>query len=74
MVEAGQALNGALLALNLVDEFIFYYAPTLLGSDARGMLAIPLIQSMQNRIQLSIIDLRQFGQDIRIITKPISNS
>ena len=74
MVEAGQTLNGALLALNLVDEFIFYYAPTLLGSDARGMLAIPLVQSMQHRIQLNIIDLRQFGQDIRMITRPISNS
>ena len=72
IVEAGQTLNGALLALSLVDEFVFYYAPTLLGSDARGMLAIPALQSMHDRTQLSIIDLRQFGQDIRIRAKPIS--
>jgi len=74
MVEAGQTLNGALLALNLVDEFVFYYAPCLLGSDACGMLAIPSLQSMQERMKLSIIDLRQFGQDIRLRAKPIGKS
>jgi len=72
MVEAGQTLNGALLALNLVDEFVFYYAPTLLGADARGMLAFPELQSMQDRIQLNITDVRQFGQDIRLRAKPIN--
>ena len=72
MIEAGQTLNGALLALNLVDEFVLYYAPTLLGSDARGMLAIPTLERMQDRHELSIIDVRQFGQDIRVRAKPIS--
>lgn len=72
MVEAGQSLNGALLALNLVDEFVFYYAPTLLGSDARGMLAISPLQNMQDRCQLELIDVRQFGQDIRLRAKPIN--
>lgn len=72
MVEAGEVLNGALLALNLVDEFIFYYAPILLGTDARGMFAIPVLQSISERKQLSLIDVRQFGQDIRIRAKPIT--
>lgn len=72
MVEAGQTLNGALFALHLVDEFLFYYAPTLLGADARGMLAFPQLKNMQDRTQLSMIDLRQFGQDIRFRAKPIN--
>lgn len=72
VVEAGQMLNGALFALHLVDEFLFYYAPSLLGADARGMLAFAELQSMQERTQLSIIDVRQLGQDIRIRAKPIS--
>ena len=72
VVEAGQMLNGALFALHLVDEFLFYYAPSLLGADARGMLAFPELQSTQERTQLSIIDVRQLGQDIRIRAKPIS--
>ena len=74
MVEAGQTLNGALLTLNLVDEFVFYYAPTLLGSNARGMLAIPALESMQNRTELCLIEVRQFGQDIRVRAKPISKT
>ena len=71
MVEAGQTLNGALLAAGLVDEFIFYYAPLILGTDARGMLAIPALQSMQDRIALQIVDTRQIGPDIRVRAKPI---
>ncbi len=71
MVEAGQTLNGALMALDLVDEFLLYYAPIFLGADARGMLAIPALQTIDDRTELSLIDLRQFGQDIRIRAKPI---
>jgi len=71
MVEAGQTLNGALLLDDLVDELIIYYAPILLGSDARGMLAIPALQSMKEREALKLIDLRQFGQDLRVIARPI---
>ena len=71
MVEAGQTLNCALLAAGLVDEFIFYYAPLILGADAHGMLAIPTLQSMQERISLKIVDTRQIGQDIRVLAKPV---
>ena len=66
MVEAGQKLNGALIAADCVDELLLYYAPVLLGSDAQGMLTIPTLASMQDRIQLNIFDVRQFGSDIRI--------
>jgi len=66
LVEAGQGLNGALLEQNLIDEFLFYYAPLLMGSDAKGMFAIPALTEMQQRTQLEILDLRQIGGDIRI--------
>jgi diaminohydroxyphosphoribosylaminopyrimidine deaminase/5-amino-6-(5-phosphoribosylamino)uracil reductase len=66
MVEAGQSLNGALINANCVDELLLYYAPILMGANAQGMLAIPPLASMQDRIQLNIFDVRQFGSDIRI--------
>jgi diaminohydroxyphosphoribosylaminopyrimidine deaminase/5-amino-6-(5-phosphoribosylamino)uracil reductase len=66
MVEAGQKLNGALIAADCVDELLLYFAPVLLGSDAQGMLTIPTLASMKDRIQLNILDIRQFGSDIRI--------
>ena len=71
MVEAGQTLNGALLASYLVDELVLYYAPMILGAGARGMLAIPALKSMQERMNLQIIETRQIGQDIRVRAKPI---
>jgi diaminohydroxyphosphoribosylaminopyrimidine deaminase/5-amino-6-(5-phosphoribosylamino)uracil reductase len=70
LIEAGQGLNGAFLQVNLIDEFIFYYAPKLMGADAKGMFAIPELLEMQQAIDLQVLDLRQVGQDIRLRAKP----
>lgn len=70
LLEAGQGLNGAFLNANLLDELILYYAPKLMGSDAMGMFAIPELSEMKQAIDLQILDIRQFGQDIRVRTKP----
>lgn len=69
-VEAGQTLTGALLAQGLVDELVIYMAPTLMGSDARGLFHLPLLQAMKDRIHLEIKDIRAIGQDWRIIATP----
>jgi diaminohydroxyphosphoribosylaminopyrimidine deaminase/5-amino-6-(5-phosphoribosylamino)uracil reductase len=71
LLEAGQGLNGAFLHAGLVDEFIFYYAPKLMGADAKGMFAIPELIEMQQATDLQIFDVRQIGQDIRVRAKPI---
>lgn len=71
LVEAGQGLNGAMLQANLIDEFIFYYAPKLLGSAAQSMLAIQELTSMQQATDLQLLDVRQVGQDIRIRGIPL---
>lgn len=70
LIEAGQGLNGALLQAKLIDEFIFYYAPKLMGVDAKGMFAIPELLEMQQAIDLQVLDVRQVGQDIRLRAKP----
>lgn len=69
MVEGGEGLNGALIALKLIDELVIYYAPKLMGSDAKGMFALPALQSMQAVVPLDVMDVRQFGNDIRVIAK-----
>lgn len=66
LVESGQGLNGALLQASLIDEFIFYYAPKLMGSAAKGMFAIPELTEMRQARDMRILDVRQFGQDIRV--------
>ena len=69
-VEAGQTLTGALLQEGLVDELIIYMAPTLMGSDARGLFNLPALKTMQDRIHLEIKDIRAIGRDWRIIANP----
>lgn len=66
LVEAGQVLNGALLQAGLIDEFIFYYAPLLLGSDARGMFELPAMTAMSQRINLQLLSVDRVGADLRV--------
>ncbi len=69
LVEGGEGLNGALMAQNLIDELIVYYAPKLMGGDAKGMFALPILTDMQNTIAVEILDVRQIGIDIRLHAK-----
>ncbi len=71
LLEAGQGLNGAFLQANLIDEFIFYYAPKLMGADAKAMFAMEELSQMQQAVDLQIFDVRQVGQDIRVRAKPV---
>jgi diaminohydroxyphosphoribosylaminopyrimidine deaminase / 5-amino-6-(5-phosphoribosylamino)uracil reductase len=70
LVEAGEGLNGALLALGLIGELLIYYAPKLMGSAAKGLFALPELTQMNQAIDLQMIDMRQIGVDIRIRAKP----
>lgn len=71
LVEAGQVLNGALLHAKLIDELILYYAPKLMGCDARSMFALPELTDMQQVTDLDISDIRHVGRDIRLKAKPV---
>jgi diaminohydroxyphosphoribosylaminopyrimidine deaminase/5-amino-6-(5-phosphoribosylamino)uracil reductase len=74
LLEAGQGLNGAFLHAQLIDEFIFYYAPKLMGAEAKGMFAMPELTEMQQVNDLQILDVRQIGQDIRLRAKPVKTN
>jgi diaminohydroxyphosphoribosylaminopyrimidine deaminase/5-amino-6-(5-phosphoribosylamino)uracil reductase len=65
LIEAGSGLNGAMLEAGLIDEFIIYTAPIILGSDTKSMIEIPLTK-ISEKIQLNILDIRKIGEDIKI--------
>lgn len=69
LVEAGAKVAGAFAQAALVDEFVFYLAPVLLGSTARPLLDWPLV-SIRDQRKLVITDTRMLGSDIRFIAKP----
>lgn len=74
LIESGPTLAGAAVAARVVDELILYAAPLLLGSDARGLLHMPGLVRMQDRIELEIEDLRMVGWDMRITVHPVVDS
>ena len=69
LIEAGATLNGAFLQSGYVDELLLYYAPKLMGHTARGMFALPELTQMSAVRDLNMLDVRQFGQDLRIQAK-----
>lgn len=69
MIEAGATLSGAFVQADLVDEFLLYLAPVLLGCQARPLLANLGIHQMSERIQLDLSDVCQLDGDIRLILR-----
>jgi len=67
--EAGFKLNGSLLREGLVDELLLYLAPCLIGHDASGLFNLPELASLEGKRRLQIRDLRQIGEDIRLIAR-----
>ena len=69
LVESGPRLAGSLLQAGLLDELIIYMAPTLMGSDARPLVELPL-ERMAQKVPLVIEDIRRIGRDWRITAIP----
>jgi len=69
LVEAGSGLNGAMLEAGLIDEYIIYTAPIILGNDAQSMFQVPLTK-MAEKISLDIVEIRNIGDDIKIKAIP----
>lgn len=65
LLEAGPGLIGAMIEYQLIDEFIIYTAPLLMGSSAHSMIQLP-IDTMSQALRLTISDVRMVGDDLRI--------
>lgn len=68
-VEAGPGLVGALAEAGLVDEWLIYMAPVLLGSGARP-LAEWTIERLADRARLELVSIMAVGQDMRLVLRP----
>lgn len=68
-VEGGPTLASAFVAAGLVDEFLIYFAPILLGGTglAIGDLGIGTLNDAQ---QLSIVQIDRLGDDILVRARP----
>ena len=74
LLEAGATLSGAMLQAGLVDELVIYMAPLLMGDSACGLLHLPGLENMADRIELEITDIRAVGHDWRITARALERS
>ena len=68
--EAGATLNGALLDAGLVDEWLAYFAPLVLGHEARGLFKLPALADMAGRRGFDLLDATKVGADLRLRLRP----
>ena len=68
LLETGATLAGSMVEQGLVDELVVFMAPTLMGSGARPLLQLPF-ESMSEKRNLTIQDIRAIGQDWKITAK-----
>ncbi|MBI1625096.1 bifunctional diaminohydroxyphosphoribosylaminopyrimidine deaminase/5-amino-6-(5-phosphoribosylamino)uracil reductase RibD [Comamonas sp. EJ-4] len=68
-VEAGFKLNGSFIREGLVDEFLFYQAPKLLGTGAMGIANFGPLNELSEGLQLEFHDVARLGPDLRIVAR-----
>ena len=69
-VEAGSKLNGSLIRAGLVDEFLIYMAPKLLG-PGQGMAALEPLQQLSEAIELQFLSADRVGSDLRVVARGV---
>ena len=65
-LEAGATLAGKMTELNLIDEYIFYLAPKLMGCDEKSLVNFAQLTDMQNTVNLTFKECVKIGDDLRI--------
>jgi len=70
LVEAGPRLAGALLRAGLVDEWLVYLAPKLLGRDARPLAALPRLSRLASAPEFELRESITVGNDVRLRLRP----
>ena len=68
-VEGGFKLNGSLVREGLVDEFLIYLNPSLLGDSAQGMVNLAEMTALDQRVALKVRSFERIGEDFRIIAR-----
>ncbi|MDD2920402.1 bifunctional diaminohydroxyphosphoribosylaminopyrimidine deaminase/5-amino-6-(5-phosphoribosylamino)uracil reductase RibD [Rhodoferax sp.] len=67
-VEAGEKLNGSLIREGLVDEFVVYLAPKLIG-QGRGMAHFGPLQDLAQAVSLEFKSSAMLGPDLRVVAR-----
>ncbi|PVE09521.1 bifunctional diaminohydroxyphosphoribosylaminopyrimidine deaminase/5-amino-6-(5-phosphoribosylamino)uracil reductase RibD [Limnohabitans sp. Rim28] len=67
-VEAGHKLNGSFIREGLVDEYLLYIAPQLLG-PGQGMAKLPTLTALTDSVKLAFHTVDRIGPDLRLLLR-----
>jgi diaminohydroxyphosphoribosylaminopyrimidine deaminase/5-amino-6-(5-phosphoribosylamino)uracil reductase len=70
LVECGPRLAAAFLERRLVDEWIIYVAPRLLGADAAPLTALAGLDARGAGFAFDIMSVARLDTDVRLILEP----
>ena len=68
MVEGGPTLASRFVQLDLVDEFLVYLAPKLLGGEKLSIGSID-VPSIDKAKQLEFFEIKQLGEDLLLVAR-----
>lgn len=66
LLEGGSTLAGEALRLRLIDKFLLFYAPKIIGGEAPGLFAGKGSGRMADAVRLKDLKMRRFGEDVMI--------
>lgn len=67
-VEAGHKLNGSFIREGLVDEYLHYIAPQLLG-PGQGLANLPALSALSDAVKLAFHSVDRIGPDLRLMLR-----
>jgi diaminohydroxyphosphoribosylaminopyrimidine deaminase/5-amino-6-(5-phosphoribosylamino)uracil reductase len=70
-VEGGPTLSSAFIAAGLVDEYLVYLAPALLGGDRSAIGGIG-VQTIGEARRLRIDSIERLGDDLLVVARPLT--
>jgi diaminohydroxyphosphoribosylaminopyrimidine deaminase / 5-amino-6-(5-phosphoribosylamino)uracil reductase len=70
-VEGGPTLASAFITAGLVDEYLIYLAPTLLGGENVAVTDIG-VGTIADQRKLQIVSINRLGEDVLVIARPAS--
>lgn len=70
LVEGGPTLAGELVERGLVDRFVFYIAPRMLGHLGLPAIAGLVVANIADALELTFTSVRRIGADMKIEARP----